>query len=70
VQTVIPALPELNRVWPETITSPILWPGNFFTEPFFEFAKTGFQRIPILDHFTLVGSPGAELAPQRPTLEI
>src|SRR5260221_401042 len=70
VQTVIPSLPELDRIWLQAITTPMLWSGNMIAKTFFEFGKPGFKNFTSVDHLPLVGSPRSQPASQRPTLEI
>src|SRR5258708_32919046 len=57
-------------MWPQAITTPMLWSGNMIAKTLFECGKPGFKNFTSVDNLTLVRSPCSQPASQRPTLEI
>src|SRR5713226_9628918 len=70
VQTILAALPELDRLWLDAITAPMRRARNIFAVALRQFGVTVLQLVATFNHFALVRSPRADLAPERTRLKI
>src|SRR5712692_6475763 len=70
VQTILAALPELDRLRLNAIATPVRRARNIFAVALRQFRVTLLQRGATFNHFALVRSPRADLAPERTRLKI
>src|SRR5580765_538015 len=70
VQTIFLALPKLDHFGPDTIAAPMRRARDIVGELPTKFFESLFKHGAALDRLTLIGCPGADLAAQRPRMEI